>query len=135
MTANDAVKASQGFTRLMLLVYLAFLAISLLFAGLTVLTPEIFETLAYADKRIVMAIGYSLSGCTLLLIALHLNGRSNAALTLGQQLMLAEDSADTARPNGLFKPISALWALFFMAAIIITVNYIVLIYAVDDGLF
>ena len=135
MTPGDAVKISQGFTRLSLWVYLAFLTLSLVFAGLTVLSPEISETLPYADNRIVMAIGYSLSGGTLLLIALHLNGRSNAALTLGEHLLLASEGADMLPAISLFKRTSALWALFFMAAIIITVNFIVLIYAVEGGIF
>lgn len=135
MTASDAVRISQGFTRLLLWSYLAFLLLSLAFAGLTVMTTDVYETLAYANKRIVMAIGYTLAGSTLLLIALHFTGRSNAALTLAEELMAKDSEAETVRSIGLFKRTSALWALFFMVAIIITVNYIVLIYAVDGGLF
>lgn len=135
MTASEAARISQGFTWLSLWNYLAFLVLSLTFAGLTVLSPEINGTAAYADMRIVMAIGYSLVAVTLLLIALKMTGRSNAALKLAAELIGTDAAAEAAAQGGLFRPMSALWPLFFMTAIIIVVNYIILIYAVDRGLF
>ena len=135
MTASDAVKISQGFTRLLLGTCLVFLLFSLAFAGLTVLSPDIHETEAYANVRKVMAIGYALPAVTMLLLSLWLTGRANAALRLGEEIMLSDSQAEAVKSIGVFRPLSALWALFFVTAIIIVVVYIVLIYAVDGGLF
>ena len=135
MTAKDALTASQGFTRMALGIFVVFLLISLAFAGVTVLSPDVHETLAYDDRRKVMCIGYTLLAVTLLLAVLYLTGRSNAALKLGKALMPPEPDHEAAKSTAVFKPLTALWALFFMTAIIIVVNYIVLIYAVDGGLF
>jgi hypothetical protein len=135
MTAGDAVRISQGFTRMLLGTYVVFLLFSLSFAGLTVLSPDIHETEAYANVRKVMAIGYALPAGTMLLLALWLTGRSNAALRLADDVMAAVSVNETRESIGLFRPLSALWPLFFITAIIIVVVYIVLIYAVDSGLF
>ena len=94
MTAMDAVRISQGFTRLSLWNYFGFLGLSLGFSGLTVLSPEIHETLAYADMRKVMIIGYTLPAVTLLLIALYLTGRSNAALRFAEAKMLSDPESE-----------------------------------------
>jgi hypothetical protein len=132
MTARDAVMLAQGYTRVAVWVYLMFALVSLAFGAVTILSPDVYETIAYADKRKVMSIGYSLVAVTMLLAVLHLNARSNAALTLGQALQGEEAGGGN---GAVFRRLSALWALFFMAAIIIVVNYCVLIYAVDGGLF
>ena len=133
MMAGQALSAAQNYTRSALLTYLVFVIVSLAFAALTVLSPDIYETEAYADKRKVMSICYTLVAVTMLLIVLHLTARSNASLALGRALAAKDAGADTA--SGVFRGLSTLWGLFFMAAPIITVNYIVLIYAVEGGLF
>jgi len=135
MTAKDAVAVAQGYTRMTLGVCLVFIVISLLFSGVTVLSPDVHETLEYDNQRKVMCIGYTLLSVTMLLAVLHLTGRSNAALRLGHELLPVDPDAEATKPTGIFRPLSALWALFFMTTIIITVNYIVLIYARDGGLF
>ncbi len=135
MTPKDAVVIAQGFTRLSLNTYLVFVLISLAFAGMAVLSEDIFETPAYDDKRKIMCIGYTLLSVTMLLFVLYLTARSNAALTLGKELMQGRAESQEIKALGVFRSMSTLWVLFFMTAIIITVNYIVLIYAVEGGLF
>jgi len=135
MTPKDAATIAQGFTRLSITVYLAFIVFSVAFAGVTVLSPDVFETPAYDDKRKIMCIGYSLVAVTMLLAVLHLMARSNAALTLGKELIEKAHGTQEIQALSAFRTTSTLWALFFMTATIITVNYIVLIYAVDGGLF
>jgi len=135
MTPKDVVTLAQGFTRLSLMVYLVFILASVAFAGVTVLSPDIFETPAYDDKRKVMCIGYSLISVTMLLSVLQFTARSNAALLFGKELIEKDAEAHGPKALGAFRSTSTLWALFFMTAIIITVNYIVLIYAVEGGLF
>ena len=135
MKETDALGISQGFLRMALWAYFVFLLISVVFAGVTVFWPEVHETLAYDDRRKMMSIGYTLISVTLLLLVLRLNGRSNAALKYGQASVADGGGAEPAPRPDVFRPLSALWALFFMTAIIIAVNYTVLIYAVEGGIF
>lgn len=135
MNATEAVQISQGYTRMSLTNFIAFLLFSLAFAGVTVLSPDIHETAAYADVRKVMCIGFTLPGIVMLLIALHFTAKSNAAMRLAEELMFADEEKQSVRSIGIFRQTSTLWALFFMTAIIIVTNYITLIYAVDGGLF
>lgn len=134
MTAKDAVAAGLKFSQLNIRNIYAFILLSLLFGGLTVLSADINETEAYADLRKVMAIGYLMLSVPLLLLSLHFSARANAAFSLGGAL--AADHPAIERPTkGIFRGTSLLWVLFPMVAIIIVVTYIVLIYAVDGGLF
>ncbi len=135
MTPKDTVALAQEYTRLSLKAYLFFILISFTLAGVTILSPDIFETPAYDDKRKIMCIGYTLLSVTLLLFILYLTARSNAALTLGKELMLGHEETQEIKALGVFRSMSTLWVLFFMTAIIITVNYTILIYAVESGLF
>ena len=135
MDAIETVRAAQGYVRLSLWNFALFLGLSLLFGGGTVLSPEINETLAYADIRKVMAIGYAIPALALLLSGLYLCGRSNATLRLGALVagpLMNEAQSDW---QGAFRPLNPLWLLVFYPAILIAVVYVVLIYAVDSGLF
>jgi len=131
MTAKDAVDVGLRFARLNANNIYAFFLLSLAFSGWTVLSADINETEAYADVRKVMAIVYVLLSVSTLLLSLHFTSRASAAFKLGGRL------ADPAEEGskGIFRGISVLWVLFLMIATIIVVTYIVLIYAVDGGLF
>lgn len=131
MTAMDAVHVAQGYARLLFWNFGAFLVLSLGFGGLTILSPEIRETLPYADMRKLMVIGYGLPALALVLAALHFCARMNAALEMAGAMAGAEAQAG----EGVFRPLSVLWLLTLYPAIIIVVSYTLLIYAVDGGLF
>ncbi len=135
MTSAGAADIARRYTALTLACYLAFMMVSLLFAGITVLSPDIFETAAYEDRRKVMAMGYTLLSVTLLLGMLALNTRANAMQKLGLALMAQGDIPQMPLVKSAFRTINPLWILSLMAATIITVNYTVLIYAVEGGLF
>lgn len=131
MTAKDAVDVGLRFTRLNTINIYAFMLLSLAFGGWTLLCADINETEVYADVRKVMAIGYVLLSVSTLMLSLHFTSRASAAFKLGGKL--AEPSE--AGSKGVFRGVSVLWVLFPMVATIIVVTYIVLIYAVDGGLF
>jgi len=131
MTAKEAVDVGVRFTQLNVRNIYVFILLSLVFGGWTVLSADINETEAYADVRKVMAIGYVLLAVSTLLLSLHFTSRASAAFKLGGGI--ADPSG--ARTKGVFRGVSVLWVLFPMVAIIIIVTYIVLIYAVDGGLF
>jgi len=131
MTAKDAVDVGLRFARLNAINIYVFILLSLGFGGWTVLSADINETEAHADVRKVMAIGYVLLSVSILLLSLHFTSRASAAFKLGGQL----SDLSEGNPKGIFRGISVLWVLFPMVATIIVVTYIVLIYAVDGGLF
>ena len=131
MTAKDAVDLGLRFSRLNAINIYVFFLLSLAFGGWTVLSSDINETEAYADVRKVMAIGYVLLAVSTLLLSLHFTSRASAAFKLGGRLVEPPEAGS----KGVFRGISVLWVLFPMVATIIVVSYIVLIYAVDGGLF
>ncbi len=131
MTAKDAVEVGLRFTRLNAINIYFFVLLSLTFGGLTVLSSDINETEAYADVRKVIAIGYVLLAASTLLLSLHFTSRASAAFKLGGRLADPSEGGS----KGVFRGVSVLWVLFLMVATIIIVTYIVLIYAVDGGLF
>jgi len=134
MTAQDAVNAGLRFNDLNLRNIYAFILLSLVFGGMTVLSGDVHETEVYADMRKVMAIGYLLLSVPLLLLSLHFTARANAAFSLAGKLA-ADVPAIDSPTKGIFRGTNLLWVLFLMVAIMIAVSYIVLIYAVDKGLF
>lgn len=135
MDAMAAIRAAQGYLRISWLNFVVFLALSLCFGGWTVLSPEIHETLAYADIRMIAAIGYTIPALALLLCGLYLCGRSNATLRLAATLSKPVTDEDKAAWDAAFRPLNPLWLLVFYPAVLIAVIYVILIYAVDGGLF
>jgi len=135
MTSKEAYDIALKYMRLNIRNFYIFIAVGLAFGGWTVLTSDVNETEAYADLRKVMAVGYTLISVSLLMVTIKYMVRSNAAVKLAGELLQGEPASERAQSLSIFKPTSILWALFAMTAIIIVVNYIVLIYAVDGGLF
>lgn len=133
MDAVDAIRVAQGYLRLSLMNFTLFLGLSLLFGGWTVVSPDIHETLAYADIRKVMAIGYAIPGVALLLSALYLCGRSNATLKFAAAL--ARPAMTEGGWEDAFRTLNPLWLLVFYPAVLIAVTYVILIYAVEGGMF
>jgi len=132
MTATEVANIAVRYTRLGTRNIYVFILLAVMFGGWTVISPDVNETEVYADVRKVMAIIYTLLSVSLLLISLHFTARGNAAFRLAAELLPSEAAALV---PGVFRPVSALWILFPMTATIIIINYVVLIYAVDGGLF
>lgn len=138
MTTNETHNAASQYFDLNIRNIYIFMILALVFGGWAVLSPDFNETAPYADLRKLAAIGYSMVSVILIVLTLKLMVRMNAALRLAQSTLSpsADGSAEAQKDaRRLFRPISALWALFPMTAIMIVVNYIILIYAVDGGLF
>lgn len=130
MTSKDAAALAARYASLTLRNSHIFTALCIGFVVWIVASPDLHETEAYADVRKLLAIVFCVLAIPLMLATLKLMARMNAAARLAGELLQADAEA-----AGLFRPVSPLFALASMTTAIIIVTYIILIYAVDGGIF
>lgn len=132
MTSSEAYGIAQGYTRIAMTAIYVFTMLCVGFVVWIVNSTDLHETESYDDLRKLLALVFSIFAVPLMLAAVKLLARSNAAVRLAGELFNSEHSESDTR---LFRPVSPMFAFFAMTVAVIAVNYIILIYAVDGGLF